>query len=217
MPSTPAPHSRTPSRGSSAEESTERLLDAAASVFGENGFEGARVAHIARRCGLTTGAVYSRWLTKQELFLAAIEHRASRGTEKLSSRSDMSTLEKIAVMGSKLMESGDDEAGNLLLEACVIARRDDSMSVEVSRSLEEEGAVIAGMIEAGKAAGEVDASLSTEAIVFACQSLSLGVRLAAAAAPRRGGQPSEEDWNTLLGRFINSIGPNAGGSGTSSD
>ena len=216
MPSTPAPQSRSPGRGSSAEESTERLLDAAASVFGENGFEGARVAQIARRCGLTTGAVYSRWLTKQELFLAAIEHRASRGTERLSSRSDMSTLEKIAIMGSKLMESSDDEASNLLLEACVIARRDDSMSADVARSLEEEGAVIAGMVEEGKAAGEVDPALSTEAIVFACQSLSLGVRLAAAAAPRRGGQPSADDWNELMARFINSIGPRAGEADTTS-
>ena len=216
MPSTPASQSQSPGRGSSAEESTERLLDAAASVFGENGFEGARVAQIARRCGLTTGAVYSRWLTKQELFLAAIEHRASRGTERLSSRSDMSTLEKIAILGSKLMESSDDEASNLLLEACVIARRDDSMSADVARSLEEEGAVIAGMVEEGKAAGEVDPALSTEAIVFACQSLSLGVRLAAAAAPRRGGQPSADDWNELMARFINSIGPRAGEADTTS-
>ena len=216
MPPTPASRPRSPGRGSSAEESTERLLDAAASEFGENGFEGARVAQIARRCGLTTGAVYSRWLTKQELFLAAIEHRASRGTERLSSRSDMSTLEKIAIMGSKLMESSDDEASNLLLEACVIARRDDSMSADVARSLEEEGAVIAGMVEEGKAAGEVDPALSTEAIVFACQSLSLGVRLAAAAAPRRGGQPSADDWNELMARFINSIGPRAGEADTTS-
>ncbi len=216
MPSTPAPHSRPPGRGSSAEESTERLLDAAASEFGENGFEGARVAHIARRCNLTTGAVYSRWLTKQELFLAAVERRASRGTEKVAGRSDLSTLEKLAAMGSALAATGDD-AGNLLLEACVIARRDDEMIEGVARSLDEEAAVIAGMIEEGKAAGEVDTALSTEAIVFACQSLSLGVRLAAAAAPSRGGQPSADDWNELLARFVTSIGPRAGGADSSSD
>jgi len=191
-------------------------LDAAASVFGESGFEGARVAHIARRCGLTTGAVYSRWLTKQELFLAAVENRASRGTEKVAGRSDLSTLEKLAAMGSALAETGDD-AGNLLLEACVVARRDDEMIEGVARSLDEEAAVIAGMIEEGKAAGEVDPALSTEAIVFACQSLSLGARLAAAAAPRRGGQPSADDWNELLARFVTSIGPRAGGADSSSD
>ncbi|MXW58720.1 MAG: TetR/AcrR family transcriptional regulator [Acidimicrobiia bacterium] len=217
MPSTPASHSRSPGRGSSAEESTERLLDAAASVFGESGFEGARVAHIARRCGLTTGAVYSRWLTKQELFLAAVENRASRGTEKVAGRSDLSTLEKLAAMGSALAATSDNEADNLLLEACVIARRDDEMIEGVARSLDEEAAVIAGMIEEGKAAGEVDPALSTEAIVFACQSLSLGVRLAAAAAPRRGGQPSADDWNELLARFVTSIGPRAGGADSTSD
>ena len=118
-------------------------------------------------------------------------------------------------MGGALAATGD-EAGNLLLEACVIARRDDEMIEGVARSLDEEAAVIAGMIEEGKAAGEIDASLSTEAIVFACQSLSLGVRLAAAAAPRRGGQPSADDWNELMARFINSIGPRAGEADTTS-
>lgn len=183
-------------------------MDAAASAFGENGFEGARVSHIARRCGLTTGALYARWLTKQELFLAAVEHRASKGAEKVAGRSDLSTLEKLAVMGSALTAAGDDEAGNLLLEACVIARRDEEMIEGVARSLDEEAAVIAAIIEEGKAAGEIDPALSTDAIVFACQSLSLGVRLAAAAAPRRRGQPSADDWNELLARFITFIGPN---------
>ena len=49
------------------DELTERLLQAAAEVFAENGYEKAGVAEIARRAGVTTGAIYSRYSGKAEL------------------------------------------------------------------------------------------------------------------------------------------------------
>ena len=39
------------------------LIDAAAEVFAERGYDGAGVAEIARRAGVTTGAIYSRYLS----------------------------------------------------------------------------------------------------------------------------------------------------------
>ena len=45
----------------------DRLLDAAAAVFAEKGYDGAGVPEIARRAGLTTGAIYSRFTGKAEL------------------------------------------------------------------------------------------------------------------------------------------------------
>lgn len=65
-------------------------------VFGEKGYEAARVADIARRSGLTTGALYARWLTKQELFLAAIEQRGSTRTEVVSGQAELSAARKLA-------------------------------------------------------------------------------------------------------------------------
>ena len=43
-----------------SERATEQLLDAATAVFGERGFEAATVSEVARRCGMTSGAVYAR-------------------------------------------------------------------------------------------------------------------------------------------------------------
>ena len=96
---------------------------------------------------------------------------------------------------------------SVLLEACVIARRDPTMFPDLARLLDIEATAMSGLIAAGKAAGEIDEALSTEAIVFACQSLGLGVRLAAAAAPGGERQPSEADWRALVARFIASIRP----------
>ena len=51
----------------------ERLLEAAAKVIARDGYQGARLADVAREAGLTTGAIYSNFRDKQELFLAAFD------------------------------------------------------------------------------------------------------------------------------------------------
>lgn len=55
------------------EETTrQKLLDAATEVFLEKGYEGTRVAEIARRAGLTTGAIYGNFDNKSDLLTAAL-------------------------------------------------------------------------------------------------------------------------------------------------
>lgn len=50
-----------------------RLIDAAESVFARRGFHGASVEEIAREAGATTGALYSNFAGKEELFLSLFE------------------------------------------------------------------------------------------------------------------------------------------------
>ena len=53
------------------------LIDAAAQVFAEEGYSGARVQSIAERAGLTTGAMYNRFTGKSELLLEALDLHTS--------------------------------------------------------------------------------------------------------------------------------------------
>jgi AcrR family transcriptional regulator len=53
-----------------------RLLDAAEAVFARRGFHGASVDEIAREAGATTGALYSNFAGKEDLFLALLEQTA---------------------------------------------------------------------------------------------------------------------------------------------
>jgi AcrR family transcriptional regulator len=56
-----------------------RLLDAARQVFARRGYHAASVEEIAREAGATTGAIYSNFAGKEELFLALFEdHVASQ-------------------------------------------------------------------------------------------------------------------------------------------
>jgi AcrR family transcriptional regulator len=52
-----------------------RLLDAAADVFGEQGFRAASLTDVADRAGYTIGAVYSNFPTKDALFHALMRER----------------------------------------------------------------------------------------------------------------------------------------------
>jgi AcrR family transcriptional regulator len=51
----------------------ERLMDAAVEVFSENGFEGSSLELICERAGLTRGAFYYNFDSKEALFLALME------------------------------------------------------------------------------------------------------------------------------------------------
>jgi AcrR family transcriptional regulator len=66
-----------PSRAQKNAATMRALLDAAAQTFVERGFEAASMDEIAGRVGLTKGALYYRFPTKQDLFLALLDERCA--------------------------------------------------------------------------------------------------------------------------------------------
>jgi AcrR family transcriptional regulator len=65
-------------REESAKRTRRRLLEAAEAVFLERGFHAAALEGVAERAGFTIGAVYSRFESKPDLFLALLEERNPR-------------------------------------------------------------------------------------------------------------------------------------------
>lgn len=59
----------------------EALLGAAESVFAQRGYEAGTLEDIADAAGFTTGAIYSNFGSKQDLFLAVLERRNEKLTE----------------------------------------------------------------------------------------------------------------------------------------
>jgi AcrR family transcriptional regulator len=74
-----------PTRRERQEQTREQLLDAASRVFARRGFTEATVEEIAGEAGYTTGAVYSNFSGKEELFRAAFEHQVVRDIESVTS------------------------------------------------------------------------------------------------------------------------------------
>jgi AcrR family transcriptional regulator len=62
-----------PSEGGKRARTRKRLIEAAAAVIAEKGFDRASLEDIAALAGMTRGAVYGNFKNKEELFLALIE------------------------------------------------------------------------------------------------------------------------------------------------
>ena len=201
--------SRRPSAGPTgrahqSQDVTARLLEAAVEVFGEHGYEAARIYEVARRCGLTTGAVYSRWPTKQELFVAVVEYVTRQRTVLLVDSGE-STAERLALLARSLLSVGEDAPRDLMLEACIAARRDKELQARISASLTTEASALSAMVADGKTSGAIDASWSTEAIVLLYQSLSLGTRLALSMVSTARPGVTPEQWEALMVRLVEAV------------
>jgi AcrR family transcriptional regulator len=62
-------------RAEAQAQTRQRVLDAAADVFGKKGFRAASLSDVADRAGHTIGAVYSNFASKDELFRALMVER----------------------------------------------------------------------------------------------------------------------------------------------
>jgi AcrR family transcriptional regulator len=188
------------------ESTRDKLLAAATAVFGERGYDGAGVQEIARRAGLTTGAIYANFSGKAQLLLEAIGTGSASELDDLlrSQRRSLTAGELLAEMGSHLLdepEPGDTQAG-LLIEAFVAARRDDDLSHLVRGLIEERAGRIGALVDVAKADGSVSPDISGDALTRFALVLALGSLLFTSIGIDR---PDEDEWSTLIRRIVRSF------------
>jgi AcrR family transcriptional regulator len=188
----------------------DRLLAAATAVFGERGYDGAGVQEIARRAGLTTGAIYANFSGKAELLFEAIGARSEAELDDLlrpagAAAQPITAGELLAEMGSHLLDEsrlGDRGQGNLLIEAFVAARRDDDLSGLVRRLIDERAAGIGAIVERAKEDGSVGGDVDADALTRFALVLALGSLLYTSIGIDR---PDQDEWASLIRRIVRSF------------
>ncbi|WP_328332508.1 MULTISPECIES: TetR/AcrR family transcriptional regulator [unclassified Streptomyces] len=90
-------------------QTTARLLEAARETFAERGFYGASIEVICERAGLTRGAFYSNFRTKEELFFALFDLQAQRVTERLAQ-----AVDELDTMPDAVPDTMDDPLRTLI-------------------------------------------------------------------------------------------------------
>jgi len=81
----------------------QSLLEAAARVFAERGFHGATLDDVAALAGFTKGAVYSNFKSKDDLFLALLEHHLAQGDLRLRALIEQSDVPPEQRLGDFVM------------------------------------------------------------------------------------------------------------------
>ena len=183
----------------------DRLIEAAAAVFAEKGYDGAGVQEIARRAGFTTGAIYGRFRGKAELLLAAIEAHTTNELEQLFAdhRFDGRVTDILTTVGSHLLTDPFDAGQALLLEAFVAARRDPEVAELMRQLLEQRARTFAALVEDAKASGLVVQDLDTDVIVRFCHAVGFGFLLFGAIDLE---PPASVPWERLIGQLVRALG-----------
>jgi len=122
----PSPGKTTNKHHARTEETQQKILKAAEATFSEHGFEKAQLEQVAARAGYTRGAIYAHYASKEDLFLALVEHRVF--TKFAAIRQ---TLEAEADVGKRpamfrhwiAAQSSDQAWGTLTLEFKLYALR----------------------------------------------------------------------------------------------
>lgn len=184
----------------------ERLIAAAAEVFAERGYDGAGVAEIARRAGLTTGAIYSRFSGKAELLAEAIGRCTADEFDQLFAQHGFSgrATDLLTTVGTRLVTRPPEPGRALLLEAFVAARRDPEVAALLREHLTDRAERLAAVVDASKQAGLVDREVDTAAVVHFAHAVGLGFLLFEAVGADH---PPLESWRDLIGRVVASLEP----------
>ena len=116
-------------------ERRAQILRAARSVFIERGYQPARVEDVAKRAGLSKGAVYFYFSSKRELFLALVreEHEATYSFLDKAEEDPRPAAEKLLELGMRYLDyfAGLKSPPRFFLMMCEIGIRDDEIREEV--------------------------------------------------------------------------------------
>lgn len=197
---------------SSSEEVREDLLDAAASVLSERGYDGTRIQEVVRRAGLSTGAVYGRFISKDDLLREAVISRSVPHALRLpeGSHKVADLIERIATRTSP--ELGTHEA--LLLEAYVAARRHPEIAEALGEASLRWRDAVEPLVEAARGDGTLAEDVDEESVLFLVRILRLGLLLHRASGLPA---PDAEPWSQLIARVVASIGDDVAPQGTPHD
>jgi AcrR family transcriptional regulator len=173
----------------------EQLLAAASRVFASKGYYGTKIMDIVREAGLSSGAIYGRFNSKNELLTAAVvsatlENAAAPPPDQIADFIARST----AGHRGPLTES---EA--LQLEAFVAARREPEVADALAQARQRWRAAVQPFVQAALDDGTASPDIDVESLLYLLETLHLGLFLQRGA----GMQPPEpEAWDAFIRRLV---------------
>src|SRR5271165_6129385 len=186
-------------REQSRAQTRERLLTAARRVFARSGFHGASVEEIASEAGFSTGALYSNFDGKEDLFLVLMERAIDEHAREISDavRAQASMAERATGGARQWMTLIEREPELLLLfmEFWAYGVRDAEVRAKVAARFAQMRDVLTRLIADGVREFDLELDLPAEQLAVAIDALADGIARQKLADP--GAVPDE-----LMGRIL---------------
>jgi AcrR family transcriptional regulator len=180
-------------------QTRERLLDAAARVFARRGFHGTSVEAVSEEAGFSTGALYSNFEGKEDLFLSLYEERIQRRRRELreaveGSGGGAAGLASATASAGEVMRRERDWF-LLYFEFCLHAARNPGFARRFEELREEGLAALAQGLAEGLDRAGLESAIDPGDLARAVRALSHGLALERLVDVR-------SDPEELLGRVL---------------
>lgn len=168
-------------------ETRERLLAAAGRVFARRGYQAAAVDEVADEAGFSTGALYSNFDGKEDLFLAVLERHISNQVAELSDAvAERPTVDERARGGAEVWMAfleREPELVMLFMEFWAFAVRNPHVRTRFAARYAEVRAAVSEIIEKGALELGVELAIPAEQLATAIDALADGFALQKLADP----------------------------------
>ena len=190
-----------------SDETTTRLLDAAAEVFVEHGYDKAVIADIARRAGVTTGAVFGRWANKSELMAAAVDHIFDQILPdhriKQLGIDEVPVIDIFSAWAANILAG--DETQDVMVQVFASARNNDAVRERLRWFLDEQAHQIGRIVDRGRGEVDFDPGYSTAAVALLIQAVGVGTHLLLSVGRDEQHLPTPPDWEALIRSLFHSL------------
>jgi AcrR family transcriptional regulator len=184
-----------------------RLLQAASEVFAKHGYDRASLDDVAAAAGLTKGAVYSSFASKDELFYALMRERIDERLALVAAAVDrQTTLEDTTRdAGAGLVELIFSQADwhLLFIEFWARAVRDPRLREEFARQRRSARELIARFLEQQAAQLGIELPVPADQLAVAVLALSNGIAIEQLADPDT---VDASVFGTTLGLLLDGLG-----------
>jgi AcrR family transcriptional regulator len=166
-------------REQSRANTRERLLRAARGVFARRGFHGASVDEIASEAGFSTGALYSNFTGKEDLFLVLMEREIDEHAREISDavRTRASMAERATGGARRWMTMIEREPEVLLLfmEFWAYGVRDAQVRPQVAARFAQVRKLLTKLIADGVREFDLELDIPAEQLAVAIDALADGI------------------------------------------
>lgn len=159
-----------------------RIVLGALRVFAEKGFHRATMQDIVRETGLSVGAIYTYFKSKDELYLAGCDLSVGQGIGELGDRltAGRTLAERIAISIGYFLDGVDDVGdapglARFLVQAWASAEDEPAIREMLIRRREQLATVGQILIRDGVAGGDLPAWVDVEGLAFGVSALLDGI------------------------------------------
>jgi AcrR family transcriptional regulator len=177
-----------------------QLLDAAAQVFASKGYFGTRIMDIVKAAGLSSGAVYGRFASKDELLMEAILRQVEKNA--IARRFEGRTVAQAMIEASRA-EGPLDDVEAMQLEAFIAARREPNIASAIAENRKQfRTTIVEPLVQRAIAEGSASPNADFDSIVYFIETLQLGLLV-----QRGAGQPVSDNqaWQRFLARLLSAM------------